>query len=233
MAFKRARLASDDWGGFTETVRVGRQRIPAASADSFIAAGAELRDFLIGKHVAGDMPAADICKIAYWHAASGGVGLDDLSYSPQQADRHGNEHIRGVLNRTYQAPDLEYVDDVPIHDKHASRRTTTPIPIRLASATLARDYAALPDVPAAMLQADQHEAYEKHPVVVQAPDDAILVPVSLYWDGVMYSKRDSVLAFYFRDLRRQINYLSWFVSSELGCVKRAVFNEAVIVACHP
>ena len=219
MALKRARAGCSslfDVDAFTQlgNVFVQTEQVPVLKA-----AGEALRKLLVGKYAAGEMPAADLCRIAYYHTESGGHGLSDLSFPPSQADHHGSRHVQKMLQRELSKPDLFYVD-VPLQDKHAGKRVVHSIPVRLPSETFASIYPLDVDLPAAsdQLEGQEQSAYKKHPVVGSHPGQRI-VPISLYWDGVSYSKRDSVCAYYFIDCLQNKTYLSFSLRVSLSvCV---------------
>ena len=79
MAVKRARLdpSSNPFSSAVDVVFVGNNVVPRERVDAAKAAGKALRDFLVAKHVAGDLPGCDLAKIAYWHTEACGISLED------------------------------------------------------------------------------------------------------------------------------------------------------------
>ena len=61
------------------------------------AAGSQFRRFLLDKYAEGSFTASDTCVLAYLHTRSGGVGAEELGLHPDQASRHGSEHLRPVF----------------------------------------------------------------------------------------------------------------------------------------
>ena len=65
-------------------------------------------------------------------------------------------------------------------------------------------------------------AYKRHPVYLRAraagvPEERIY-PVSIYWDGVQYTKHDGLWAFYVRDLFYNTQYLQFLLrAAPSGC----------------
>ena len=64
-----------------------------------------------------------------------------------------------------------------------------------------------------------HEAYTKHPVTVSAKQFGWhwtrILPFALFWDGVVYSKKDSFWALFARNLRTQEQFLLWIIRQRL------------------
>ena len=57
-------------------------------------AGKKFRSLLIEKYLDGTTTVTDTCLLAFWHGASGGLGVEDLALKPSTANRHGAEHLR-------------------------------------------------------------------------------------------------------------------------------------------
>ena len=133
--------------------------------------------------------------------------MSDLAVNPKNAERHGHAHVQVVLDRNYTMPNL-YKVDVPCFNKHDSRRSTSQVFVKLASETLSDKYAngdAADGLAPTCIDPDLQQVFSSHPVVEKARSDGVpdtkIIPVSLYWDGLGYTKRDSVVAFYFTELR--------------------------------
>ena len=172
----------------------------------------EFREFLIKRHVSGHLHANDLCKIAYYHERSGGIGLSDLALSPSQADKNGHAHVQDVLANEYNMPNL-YSAEMPTYNKHDARRSTSNIPVRLATDTLSAAYADAGDThDDGLVEPHLNNLFLNHPVVRRSREAGVplkkIIPVSLYWDGVMYTRRDSFYGFYFTDLRSGLKYMS-------------------------
>ena len=75
-----------------------------------------------------------------------------------------------------------------------------------------------PDV-AKFLESDRTlgDLYEKHPVTVQGLAEGFgrehIVPISVYFDGVQYSKNENFLGFYITNLRTKQPRLVWLLSA--------------------
>ena len=137
----------------------------------------------------------------HYHSFSGGTGLEDLALRPEYTCRHGAEHVGTVLGNQHGLPKLLPVD-VPMYAKRSCKRDMYTVYMRLPTETLNDEYAerGLPSgvenepLPGYL----EHEVWQKHKDRLHW---SRIVPLSLYWDGVKYSTRDNVIAFYFSDLR--------------------------------
>ena len=69
MALKRARLdpTRNPWAATSSVTYVGQNAIPNERLEAAREAGISLRKLLLGKHVAGEYPANDVCKLAFLH----------------------------------------------------------------------------------------------------------------------------------------------------------------------
>ena len=125
-------------------------------------------------------------------------------------------HLELVLSREFRCPSLYYIE-LPMYDKYSCRRVLGQAPIRLPSESLRADFR----------ESDAHisadfghsmwgKAFSDHPVVQQALASGENVrPISLYWDGVAYTQRDSFMGFFYEDLLSGKKYLLAVVSPGL------------------
>ena len=170
--------------------------------------GKQLREHLLQKHMTStDMPAVDVCTIAYFATMSGTIGVEDISLDPNSSDldRHASDHIRLILARDNHDPKLYYVS-CPIYNKTAQRRDSMSLPIRLPTEILADDYAESDrNIDESVCDRDWHPAFAQHPVVTRSLSNGvpwqIILPLALYWDGICYTTRENVLVFTIQDLR--------------------------------
>ena len=78
MALKRARAGCSSLFDVDALTQLGNVFVQTERVPVLKAAGEALRKLLVGKYAAGEMPAADLCRIAHYHTGSGGHGLSDL-----------------------------------------------------------------------------------------------------------------------------------------------------------
>ena len=109
--------------------------------------------------------------------------------------------------------------------KRSIGRTTVQHPIRMASSLIREELRNLqllgessrPEAVAEYLQGDSMlgDLYEKHPVTLGALRDGFerqhIVPLSIYFDGVQYTKNDNFLGFYMTSLRTKQQRLLWLL----------------------
>ena len=64
-------------------------------------------------------------------------------------------------------------------------------------------------------------AFRRHPVYLRARAAGVpehrIIPVALYWDGVQYTKRDSMNCYYVRNLYTGVQYLSFITRKDEDC----------------
>ena len=97
-----------------------------------LAAGEQLRRFLLDRFVMGTLPGSDVAELCYWVTKAGGTGVEKWALKPEQASRHGHEHIQLHAGKEYPEPDVDYVT-VPMFEKRQSRRVAEQVPIMLPS----------------------------------------------------------------------------------------------------
>ncbi|CAE7212809.1 unnamed protein product [Symbiodinium sp. CCMP2592] len=231
MSFKRARTLELAGGAFTVDPEAH-----AEDTESLAVNGQKFRKFLLEKYSSGSMTAADTCTLAYLHTESGGRGAEDLGLDPEIATKHGAGHLRYHLGKHYEKPYVEYVA-VPMVCKKSIGRVSVQHPTRVASDMLRRELLSLrllgeganadTEFVTAHLDADREYLglYEGHPVAQKAFAEGFrrehVVPVSVYFDGVQYSKNENFLGFYMTNLRTRKQQLVWLLRlSELcscGC----------------
>ena len=223
MALRRAKHAGHSWGQLQSVARVGASAVvPVELAAQAQAAGKALFDCLAGQYASGDLCAEQLCKLAFLHTLSGGCGLEELAVDVSQPSSASNcsRKVQTALARHFKSPQLYYAD-VPLHDKYECIRTQTPVPFRLPSEVLSEQYASNVDSdrPCAAEAKEWHAAFNDHVVVRSAREagwhESRIVPLALYFDGVVYSKTDSFVALYFQDLRSQKRFLSCLVRPAL------------------
>ncbi|CAE7376332.1 unnamed protein product, partial [Symbiodinium microadriaticum] len=231
MSFKRARTLQTAGGAFTID-----QEAEAEDTELIKANGQKYRKFLLERYASGLSTAADTCILAYLHTESGGRGTEDLGLDPDLATKHGAEHLRCHLAKEYEKPYVDYVA-VPMVCKKSIGRVSVQHPTRVTSDMLRKELLALgllgegakPDAKfvAEHLEADSEymALYEGHPVAQKAFAEGFrrehVVPVSVYFDGVQYTKNENFLGFYMTNLRTGKQQLVWLLRlSELcscGC----------------
>ncbi|CAE7198914.1 unnamed protein product [Symbiodinium sp. CCMP2592] len=192
MSFKRARTLELAGGAFTVDPEAH-----AEDTESLAVNGQKFRKFLRERYSSGSMTAADTCTLAYLHTESGGRGAEDLGLDPEYH-----------LGKHYEKPYVEYVA-VPMVCKKSIGRVSVQHPTRVASDMLRRKLLSLrllgeganadTKFVTAHLDADREYLglYEGHPVAQKAFAEGFrrehVVPVSVYFDGVQYSKNENFL----------------------------------------
>ena len=136
--------------------------------------------------------------------------MEDLAMDPKKPSttKHAGDHVALILGREFANPDFYYID-VPIYDKKQAMRVLQPIPVRLPHEDLYElhkddpyEAAPPPDTPYSILS---------NPLLggqlASGTPWSELVPISVYWDGVMYTKQDGFLGIFCKDYKTSRKFL--------------------------
>ncbi|CAE7238530.1 unnamed protein product [Symbiodinium sp. CCMP2592] len=192
MSFKRARAAEQSRGSSFAVPDACQD--PLIDEGSNIEAAKKFRRLLIEKYLDGSATATDTCQLAYWHNESGGGGAEDLALHP-----------RCHLAKEFPEPIVEMVS-VPMYLKKSVGRVIVQHPTRVTSAMIRKEMIDLgilgSESPAAVqdfLKPDEEfgDLYERHCITIEALREGFkrehIVPLSVYFDGVQYSKNENFL----------------------------------------
>ena len=172
---------------------------------------AALRKMITALWCNGLLNAALITELCYHITESKGRGVSDFALHPSSCTKHGSDHLKLILGKTYKRPE-QYPVETPIYDKIACARSMYSMPMRLPTQCILEECKDLLDSP----QPDGEDIcvhtdivkYKSHPTVQRAQDDNIhwsrTIPVAIYFDGVQYSKRDSFFVLQLRNLRTDV-----------------------------
>ena len=156
--------------------------------------GEELASYLLEQHRMGSLNAKQVCVIAHWGSQAGVAELRPLSLPP---DAKGSGDFKRRLDQLAPASSCKtYVVECPAYVRAAGGRATFGLHVLLPHELLLQD---LENANMQELHAQWKAApnYQNHPVVAAAEamaDPPPVVPLSLFVDGVSYTKRDSLLA---------------------------------------
>ena len=129
------------------------------------------------------------------------------------------------LSKEFPEPDVQLVR-VPMYLKKSVGRTVVDHPTRVASIMIRQELTKLgflgsqPPEPAdvsSFLEPDASlsDLYIKHPVTIKAFEQGFkqehVVPISVYFDGVQYTKNENFLGFYVTNLRTGVQRLVWLL----------------------
>lgn len=200
MSCKRARLSHNPWSASSQSGSAGGGR-------------RQLFDYVVGKFVSGRFTADEVCTLAHLIQASGGAGLEEFNMGPMTdvTKSHASRKVRDVISSSFRLPNLYYAG-VPMNEKLTSVRTQVATPMRLPHEAILEDYDPA-DFQHITFESELEEypLFCKHPIVVAARAADLhlstIVPVALYWDGIVYSKNDSVLCYYAQNMRSKKKYL--------------------------
>ncbi|CAK9016517.1 unnamed protein product [Durusdinium trenchii] len=149
-------------------------------------------------------PKKRVATLAYHITRAGGQGLEDLALNATSAVKNGHRHVKKHAGKIYPEVGLGFVK-CPMYKKRDSQRVVEEVPIYLPS-TAFQKYITQ-DMVDNTAEFDKIvgdlDAYWDHPLVKAAKAEGIkrhVRPIALYWDGVVYTKKDSFFAFYVTDI---------------------------------
>ena len=178
---------SDDEGPWGEPSS-GDENIPPATAGEELVA--VCRGYL-SEHV---LNAKQFCTIMYWASKAGVVEAQQFSLQPGASSGHFQRKLDRCLSGEL------YKADIPGHDKHAFAKTVHSVPVRLPFRFLEdamQETGFQTRLREMVTSEDIADAYHRHPVVLREPEHGaptgLVLPLSLYMDGVPYSQTDSIL----------------------------------------
>ena len=168
---------------------------PEVQEQNHVDHGAALRKYLWLSHLSSKSVDATFLAELAWHITkAGGRGVEDLGACP--GSTHGCDRIRFLLGHEFKDPKLHYVN-VPLFNKHTSERVETDIPIHLPSAIFEEQFSSdvssdtqssATEEPVNSRKRQDHPVRRRHTSLVHW---SRIRPVSLYWDGVQYTQRDT------------------------------------------
>ena len=97
-----------------------------------VATGQDLRDFVVELFASASLSATDVVKLCHLITAAGGVGVSDLAVKPENASKHGHEHLVGALSQTYPKPEVTSAT-VPVLERRSITRSKDALPVLLPS----------------------------------------------------------------------------------------------------
>ena len=208
---KRARLQNSPWHFSSRKVPVGHagaSQADAEVADISHAAGVSLRKELLTSYAQGKMPATQVSLLAHYVTEAGGCGVEDIGIPPSRERGHA-EHLNAILARECSLPDL-YGVSTPLFAKASCRREQEQVLVNLPTRALAQSV-----VEVSGPANDFGPQFDTHPAVVRARlaglQDHQIRPIGLYWDGVLYNRKQTFCAMYFVDFKTGVMHLAWLV----------------------
>jgi hypothetical protein len=165
-----------------------------------------LAHMLISLKLQNVLSAKQTCVLAFWAARSGATGMvTELSMRPDQSSGAYSRHFDKVVGC---AP-----DDLDFYKVKVARRVRfeacrrwAPVATLAPHEVLAEEFASSNALADSLTEAKGRgnlpKLYTEHPWVQAAPPGEPLHPLSIYMDGVSYSRLDSVIVFLFTSSSR-------------------------------
>ena len=184
---------------------------PKVQEQNHVDHGIALRKFVWLSHLSNKTVDATFIAELAWHITkAGGKGMEDLGASPEST--HKSDHIRLLLGQEFKDPNLYYVKS-PLFNKHTGERVECNIPMHLPSAIFEEQFSSdtqSSETEQPTLEHLNFSKWQDHPVRIRHKGSvhwSRIRPVSLYWDGVQYTIRDTFFGLYMRDLITNVSHL--------------------------
>lgn len=170
--------------------------------------GQKLYEYLKNLYGAGQLEALQVCTIAYFATMGGVFGCEEFSQDPGMSDgKNAARLLKFALHKEDSLSDTVKIHS-PIYDRKKMQRLSFPVPVRLPTDILAAKYQYTPETLGEDLLVKERTldspSYTDH-IVVRNYRNRIhwskIAPISLFFDGVSYNKRDSFYGFYIKDAR--------------------------------
>ena len=137
------------------------------------------------------------CILAFWAKVAGACGIDELAKRPDAG--HFSRTFDSAVGSNLNLEQFYVLDVVQENRLDASRQPRSLETFNLFD-VLSEEVAALENITADLLKAITErklpETYYTHPAVVNAPPGTLVHAYSLYFDGVAFTRTDSIVAFY-------------------------------------
>ena len=179
----------------------GDKILDAAGAE----AGLHVLDILMEMTVSGTkMTAKSACILAYWIERAGGQGaVTRLGLPPTSPSGHFARKFRKVTGLDlYEKNHMPL--EVPCYSKHDLGRTTMKLPVVPFHEAFAREVQDDPsteeDLRSAIVDGEWSQSYWAHPIVRRHHPN-VVEPISLYVDGVPFTKSDGFVGVWMYSIR--------------------------------
>ena len=154
--------------------------------------GSELFAYVTSQHQAGFLTAKQACVIAWWAGKAGVSSMEPIGLPP---DTVGSGDFKRLLTKVLRGSAETYILPVPAYLRSTGTRGDYGLHTLLPHEALINE---LQGTELQMMHQMWEKApnYEGHPVVRAAammPEKPVVVPLSLFIDGVAYAKKDSLL----------------------------------------
>ena len=159
--------------------------------------GEELLSYLLEENRCGRMTAKQCCVISFWASQAGVEDVSCIALPPwNQGSGDFARLIAKVNRKNPTGPDL-YMVKCPSYQRRALRKMMWDLPVVLPHEALANELEGA-DLGGLMASWTAPPNYDAHPVVQEArgaEPPALVIPISVFVDGVAYAKRDTLLVF--------------------------------------
>ena len=182
-------------------------------------------EYLLWSKQRGHMSAKQICTVAFWASKAGATGMQVLAVDPRSSGDNHQKKVDAFVGKT-RGPDvgMTYVVCVPAYvPSEGSRQLwdlhTMPPHEVLSTCDVGEREAMVSEFCKAKADNQLPPAYWRHPVVAMAGPDEVVLPLSIFMDGVRYGKKGSILGITVRSiLPGGRSYLCAALRKRIACV---------------
>ena len=161
-------------------------------------AGATLVELLVNLHLEGKLSAKNLCVLCFYAEKAGVSAAKDLSYKPDtKAVGHFSRHVGRILGSD---KINSYKLKIPSHCKNDVTRSINEFDVMLPHEVILEEISDLPaDFDLNGKKAEVWQQFREHTAFSENVDD-LPVPLSMYLDGVPFTKNDSFLGIWISNL---------------------------------
>ena len=174
-------------------------------------AALELYDYIVRLKQMSVISAKQACIISFWASKAGATGLvTKLSFKPSSQSGHFSRHFDSIVGSRPSDKDF-YRLPVPLHSRLDATRNIDSFPVVPPHEAFANEILTNPGSAVELARAieanELPETYTNHPVVRSAPPGTCVFPLAMYLDGVLYTRRDSIIGFFIYSVLTGVRHL--------------------------
>lgn len=174
-------------------------------------AASELFDFIVRLKQMSVLSAKQACILSFWASKAGATGMvKKLSFKPSAQSGHFSRHFDSIVGSRPSDQDF-YRLPVPLHSRLDATRNIDSFPVVPPHEAFANEILTNPGATvelARAIEADElPETYKNHPVVRSASPGTSVFPLAMYLDGVLYTRRDTIIGFFVYSILTNVRHL--------------------------
>lgn len=181
----------------------------------------EFAKLLTDMYVTGALSAKSLCLVCYWAMRSGAKGpIVQLGMAPTPHTGHYQRHLDSVLRLKETEAKMHRIA-VPVYSKNSASRESTLLEVLPPHEAIWEETTEDPTIreefEAQLRNQEWGAAYKTHPVTQGRSKGEVVFPMALFVDGLPFTNRDSLLAFYSYNLATGKRHLNAVLRKSSTC----------------